>query len=65
MEAKRRADSIKDAQTNGNKATMAMLGLKHLTNCKVDIVSTNSELTASLAELFYDAGAENVDEKRK
>ena len=44
---------------------MSMLGMKHLTNCKVNIVSTHGEFATSLEELFYDAGAEHVEKKEK
>ena len=63
--AKVRAKNVKDAQENGNPATMAMFGMKHLTNCKVNIVSTHSEFATSLEELFYNAGAEHVDKKER
>ena len=60
-----RAMKIMAAQENGNPVTMAMLGMPHLTNCQVDIVCANNELAAGLTELFYDAGAENVEKKEK
>ena len=65
MAAKRRAEKIKEAKEHGNEVTMSMLGMKNLINCKVDVVSTEGWLAESLQEVFYDAGAENVEKKEK
>ena len=63
--AELRAQRIQDAQENGNRLTMAMLGMKHLTGCDVEIVSDSDELTAVLSNVFFDAGAENVEKRDK
>ena len=63
--AKIRRKKVKDAQENGNEATMILLGMKHLTNCQVDVVSTDKQLADGLTQLFYDAGAEYVEKKQK
>lgn len=65
MAAKRRAQKIKEAKEHGNEVTMSMLGMKNLVNCKVDVVSTEGWFAESLQEVFYDAGAENVEKKEK
>ena len=41
-----------------------LLGMKHLTNCQVDVVSTDKQLADGLTQLFYDAGAEYVEKKQ-
>jgi hypothetical protein len=61
--AKLRAKKIKFAKESGNPLTMVMLGMKHLQDCQVDIVSTDSNLADCLEEAFYDAGAEHVEKK--
>ena len=60
-----RAAKIKRAQEEGDPLTMSLLGMKHLTGCDVEVVSSDDSLAYGLTEAFYDAGAKTVARKSK
>ena len=59
-----RAEKIKRAQEQGDPLTMALLGVKHLTGCDVEVVSSDDALARGLSETFYNAGAKTVSRKK-